>query len=271
MKKNIVMFFVVSLSAYGAYGIPTQSNIRDLGSPERSSAMEIDSGSDPLFALQPTDKLFTSDLKIAAQISESEAQELLDRVQMSPNGYLRIRMYLGPRGSKGYPNHAFGVKPEFATVSWFKDGKIQVWDAFIMSSGYPQNDAFGGTWSPAGNFTITELFGAGYRSHSIYSRLRDGTKVGAPMPWAMDVAGGVKIHVDPVTGYPVSHGCFRLPDSKGGFLNQVVRKIGMQNVLVTAYRAKAQLDADEMSAKAINDRLARPVANEKLRFYGFGR
>jgi hypothetical protein len=88
------------------------------------------------------------------------------------------------------------------------------------------------------------------------------------MPYALDVDGSIKMHVGSVGGYPRSHGCFRIPASKGWFVNKIARMIGQENVLVTAYRAKQTLDENERTAAEINERLKKPQTHKTLRFFG---
>jgi lipoprotein-anchoring transpeptidase ErfK/SrfK len=40
------------------------------------------------------------------------------------------------------------------------------------------------------------------------------TFVGAPMPYFLRVVGGVGLHAGYLPGYPASHGCIRMPESK---------------------------------------------------------
>jgi lipoprotein-anchoring transpeptidase ErfK/SrfK len=40
------------------------------------------------------------------------------------------------------------------------------------------------------------------------------TFVGAPMPYFLRIVGGVGLHAGYLPGYPASHGCIRMPESK---------------------------------------------------------
>ena len=42
----------------------------------------------------------------------------------------------------------------------------------------------------------------------------DSTFVGAPMPYFLRIVGGVGLHAGYLPGYPASHGCIRMPESK---------------------------------------------------------
>jgi lipoprotein-anchoring transpeptidase ErfK/SrfK len=42
----------------------------------------------------------------------------------------------------------------------------------------------------------------------------DSIFVGAPMPYFLRIVGGVGLHAGYLPGYPASHGCIRMPESK---------------------------------------------------------
>jgi lipoprotein-anchoring transpeptidase ErfK/SrfK len=46
------------------------------------------------------------------------------------------------------------------------------------------------------------------------SRPPGATFVGAPMPYFLRIVGGVGLHAGYLPGYPASHGCIRMPESK---------------------------------------------------------
>ena len=46
------------------------------------------------------------------------------------------------------------------------------------------------------------------------SRPPGSTFVGAPMPYFLRIVGGVGLHAGYLPGYPASHGCIRMPQSK---------------------------------------------------------
>jgi len=264
---SILSFFVA---------IPAFANLPKLILPTfEAPVLDLDADSEPLFDLSPTNKTFTNRFELAARLSDSELQELMQGLHISPNGYIWIRLYLGEVGSTDFPNHAFNVKEEFATVTWFdKPDHVREWDAFPISSGYPHKSKKPhkkpeGQWSPEGNFSITEAHDKDYKS-SLFPKRPSGKNGGAPMPYAMEIDGPVKMHVGVVEGKPISHGCFRIPSKKGWLVNTAVKKIGLENVLVTSYRGKKELNKDdEQSAYQIRVRIQNPMKNEDLSFYGF--
>jgi lipoprotein-anchoring transpeptidase ErfK/SrfK len=47
--------------------------------------------------------------------------------------------------------------------------------------------------------------------------------IGAPMPYFMRIVGGVGLHAGYLPGYPASHGCIRMPESKAKRFYDAVR------------------------------------------------
>jgi lipoprotein-anchoring transpeptidase ErfK/SrfK len=47
--------------------------------------------------------------------------------------------------------------------------------------------------------------------------------VGAPMPYFLRIVGGVGLHAGYLPGYPASHGCIRMPESKAERFYEAVR------------------------------------------------
>jgi lipoprotein-anchoring transpeptidase ErfK/SrfK len=85
--------------------------------------------------------------------------------------------------------------------------------------------------TPAGSYQVIQkdidhrssIYGAYVRDGSIVqenvdirktSRPPDTTFVGASMPYFLRIIGGVGLHAGYLPGYPASHGCIRMPESK---------------------------------------------------------
>jgi lipoprotein-anchoring transpeptidase ErfK/SrfK len=85
--------------------------------------------------------------------------------------------------------------------------------------------------TPAGNYRVIEkdidhrssIYGAYVRDGMIVRenvdvrkdpRPPDSTFVGAPMPYFLRIIGGIGLHAGYLPGYPASHGCIRMPESK---------------------------------------------------------
>ena len=85
--------------------------------------------------------------------------------------------------------------------------------------------------TPAGNYRVIQkdidhrssIYGAYVRDGMIVRenvdvrkdpRPPDSTFVGAPMPYFLRIIGGVGLHAGYLPGYPASHGCIRMPESK---------------------------------------------------------
>ncbi len=85
--------------------------------------------------------------------------------------------------------------------------------------------------TPAGNYRVIEkdidhrssIYGAYVRDGMIVRenvdarkdpRPADSTFVGAPMPYFLRIIGGIGLHAGYLPGYPASHGCIRMPESK---------------------------------------------------------
>ena len=85
--------------------------------------------------------------------------------------------------------------------------------------------------TPAGHYSVIEK-DIGHRSSIYGAYMRDGyivkenvdvrkdprpqgsKFVGAPMPYFLRIVGGVGLHAGYLPGYPASHGCIRMPESK---------------------------------------------------------
>ena len=85
--------------------------------------------------------------------------------------------------------------------------------------------------TPAGRYSVIEK-DIGHRSSIYGAYMRDGyivkenvnvnkdprppgsTFVGASMPYFLRIVGGVGLHAGYLPGYPASHGCIRMPESK---------------------------------------------------------
>ena len=85
--------------------------------------------------------------------------------------------------------------------------------------------------TPAGHYSVIEkdidhrssIYGAYVRDGIIVQENVDvrkdprppgSTFVGAPMPYFLRIVGGVGLHAGYLPGYPASHGCIRMPESK---------------------------------------------------------
>ena len=85
--------------------------------------------------------------------------------------------------------------------------------------------------TPAGNYQVIQkdidhrssIYGAYERDGMIVQenvdvrkapRPPDATFVGASMPYFLRIIGGVGLHAGYLPGYPASHGCIRMPESK---------------------------------------------------------
>ena len=85
--------------------------------------------------------------------------------------------------------------------------------------------------TPAGSYRVIEkdidhrssIYGAYERDGIVVQenvdvrknpRPPDSTFVGAPMPYFLRIIGGVGLHAGYLPGYPASHGCIRMPESK---------------------------------------------------------
>jgi lipoprotein-anchoring transpeptidase ErfK/SrfK len=85
--------------------------------------------------------------------------------------------------------------------------------------------------TPAGRYTVIEkdidhrssIYGAYVRDGVIVQENVDvrkdprppgSTFVGASMPYFLRIVGGVGLHAGYLPGYPASHGCIRMPESK---------------------------------------------------------
>ncbi|HEV3065568.1 MAG TPA: L,D-transpeptidase family protein [Chthoniobacterales bacterium] len=85
--------------------------------------------------------------------------------------------------------------------------------------------------TPAGRFSVIEkdidhrssIYGAYVRDGTIVkenvdvrkdSRPPGSTFIGASMPYFLRIVGGVGLHAGYLPGYPASHGCIRMPESK---------------------------------------------------------
>ncbi len=85
--------------------------------------------------------------------------------------------------------------------------------------------------TPAGRYSVIEkdidhrssIYGAYVRDGSIIQQNVDvrkdprpagSTFVGASMPYFLRIVGGVGLHAGYLPGYPASHGCIRMPESK---------------------------------------------------------
>jgi lipoprotein-anchoring transpeptidase ErfK/SrfK len=85
--------------------------------------------------------------------------------------------------------------------------------------------------TPAGRYTVVQK-DIDHRSSIYGAYVRDGivvkenvdvrkdprppgsTFVGAPMPYFLRIVGGIGLHAGYLPGYPASHGCIRMPESK---------------------------------------------------------
>jgi lipoprotein-anchoring transpeptidase ErfK/SrfK len=85
--------------------------------------------------------------------------------------------------------------------------------------------------TPAGNYKVIQkdidhrssIYGSYVREGMIVQenvdvrkdpRPPDSTFLGAPMPYFLRIRGGVGLHAGYLPGYPASHGCIRMPESK---------------------------------------------------------
>ena len=85
--------------------------------------------------------------------------------------------------------------------------------------------------TPAGSFKVIQkdidhrssIYGAYERDGTIVQenvdvrkdpRPPDSTFIGASMPYFLRIVGGVGLHAGYLPGYPASHGCIRMPESK---------------------------------------------------------
>lgn len=85
--------------------------------------------------------------------------------------------------------------------------------------------------TPAGSYAVIEkdidhrssLYGAYVRDGQLVQanvdvrkdpRPPDATFVGASMPYFLRIVGGIGLHAGYLPGYPASHGCIRMPESK---------------------------------------------------------
>jgi lipoprotein-anchoring transpeptidase ErfK/SrfK len=94
--------------------------------------------------------------------------------------------------------------------------------------------------TPAGKYRVIEkdlahrssIYGAYERDGQIVKENVDLRKdprppgtifVGAPMPYFLRIVGGVGLHAGYLPGYPASHGCIRMPQSKAARFYQAAR------------------------------------------------
>ena len=101
----------------------------------------------------------------------------------------------------------------------------------MCSSDLPVSTGREGYDTPAGSYRVIEkdidhrssIYGAYERDGIIVQgnvdvrkdpRPPDSTFVGAPMPYFLRIIGGVGLHAGYLPGYPASHGCIRMPESK---------------------------------------------------------
>ena len=85
--------------------------------------------------------------------------------------------------------------------------------------------------TPAGHYTVVQkdidhrssIYGAYVREGMVVKENVDvrkdprppgSTFVGAPMPYFLRIVGGIGLHAGYLPGYPASHGCIRMPESK---------------------------------------------------------
>jgi lipoprotein-anchoring transpeptidase ErfK/SrfK len=85
--------------------------------------------------------------------------------------------------------------------------------------------------TPAGSYKVIEkdidhrssIYGAYVRNGELVQenvdvrkdpRPPDSTFIGASMPYFLRIVGGVGLHAGYLPGYPASHGCIRMPESK---------------------------------------------------------
>jgi lipoprotein-anchoring transpeptidase ErfK/SrfK len=94
--------------------------------------------------------------------------------------------------------------------------------------------------TPAGKYRVIEkdiahrssIYGAYERGGQIVEENVDLRKdphppgtifVGAPMPYFLRIVGGIGLHAGYLPGYPASHGCIRMPQSKAVRFYQAAR------------------------------------------------
>jgi len=117
--------------------------------------------------------------------------------------------------------------------------------AYLLSRGQvvltaPVSTGREGYNTPAGKYTVIEkdiahrssIYGAYERDGQIVMENVDLRKdprppgttfVGAPMPYFLRIVGGVGLHAGYLPGYPASHGCIRMPQSKAARFYRAAR------------------------------------------------
>jgi lipoprotein-anchoring transpeptidase ErfK/SrfK len=117
--------------------------------------------------------------------------------------------------------------------------------AYLFSGGQvvltaPVSTGREGYDTPAGRYKVIQkdidhrssIYGAYVRDGMIVQenvdvrkdhRPPDSTFVGASMPYFLRIVGGVGLHAGYLPGYPASHGCIRMPESKAKRFFEVAR------------------------------------------------
>jgi len=146
---------------------------------------------------------------------------------------LSILLFLGVCSQFENLSYDFGRKPA-GKVAIVVDLPNQ--HAYLSKGGQvvltaPVSTGREGYDTPAGNYKVIEkdidhrssIYGAYVRDGMLVKenvdvrkdpRPPDSTFVGASMPYFLRIVGGVGLHAGYLPGYPASHGCIRMPESK---------------------------------------------------------
>jgi lipoprotein-anchoring transpeptidase ErfK/SrfK len=148
-------------------------------------------------------------------------------------GLLSILVFLGGCSEFENLSYDFARKP-IGKVAISIDLTDQ--HAYLLQGGQlmltaPVSTGREGYDTPAGNYRVIQkdidhrssIYGAYVRDGMIVQenvdarkdpRPPDSTFVGAPMPYFLRIIGGIGLHAGYLPGYPASHGCIRMPESK---------------------------------------------------------
>jgi lipoprotein-anchoring transpeptidase ErfK/SrfK len=148
-------------------------------------------------------------------------------------GLLSILALLGSCSEFENLSYDLGTKP-VGTVAILIDLPDQ--HAYLIKGGQvvltaPVSTGREGYDTPAGRYMVIQkdidhrssIYGAYERDRTIVQenvdvrkdpRPPDAIFVGASMPYFLRIVGGVGLHAGYLPGYPASHGCIRMPESK---------------------------------------------------------
>jgi lipoprotein-anchoring transpeptidase ErfK/SrfK len=149
------------------------------------------------------------------------------------SGFLTILAFLG--GCSEFENLSYDLerKPagKVAIIIDLADQHAYLFKAGQIVLTAPVSTGREGYDTPAGSYKVIQkdidhrssIYGAYVRDGMIVRenvdvrkdpRPPDSTFVGASMPYFLRIIGGVGLHAGYLPGYPASHGCIRMPESK---------------------------------------------------------